>query len=341
MGAVVALLAVSAGCSGLPTGSDGGVQSSPALDSVPAGADVVGYVDVQGALGDDAVRTVLNESIALSSRSSMDEDAPDTLAAAIAEAENESELDLSAFASVTFYGRTNTTGDASYSAAVLSTGWAESDLVAAMENDSTYSLEETTYEGQTLYEPTGGSETVVAGEDLGSWVGVLGDGSYVVGSESAVKDALDVSAGNADRLSGDLRTAFEDTGDGYLRYAVAVPQEEFDAGQVSPGMNTDVFNDVTLVSGSLYTEGEDISLETTLTFQSDSAAGDARDVLKGAVTTYRGLVEDNQTKQLLSEEHLTVEADGSTVVVTSTNSADDVVSILEKLYGSPMAGPGV
>lgn len=332
---VTVALALSAGCTGALSGGDAaGASKEPALDTVPAGADVIAYADVQGMMTDDALRNVSNTSIALQSKRPGYE-GPANVEAAIAEFENESELDMSKLAGITFFGQyaNQTGGSDEYSAAIISADWTEENVVDAMESDDEggldYNLTETEYEGYTLYEPSS--------ED-GSWLGIVSDTVHVTGNESAVKDALAVAAGDQDAVSGDLKTEFENTKEGaYVRFASSVPQERVPAEQVGSGTqyNTEVFNDVTVVSGSQYTDGKTVGLSFNMRFSSSSSASSAKDVVKGVVTTYRGLITDQQVTALLSEENLTVTRTGDadrTVRIRSENSVTTINELLEKFY---------
>ena len=327
----LASLVVTAGCSALPGSGGGGASTSPALDTVPAGADFVGYVNVQGMRNDDSLRNIGNEMLrAQANRSGYE--GPENVDEAISQAESESDLDPTKLAAVTVYGQypdeSSSPAGPSYSAAVLSTSWSEEEFVTAVENDSELTLEQTTYADATLYRPADSGN-----ED--AWIGVAGDTQFVVGTEQAVKDALD-TVSNGDAVSGDLRTRFTDTDEGYVRFASAVPQDQLPSDGLSgSGRAT---SDLSAVSGSLSTDGDTVSVTVTMAYGSESAASDARDVFKGAVTTYRGLAEDEQTKQLLSEDHLSIEKDGSDVVVTSTNDADTLSTLMQRLYGMEAGG---
>ena len=126
----VAALVVTAGCSSVPgMGGDGDAGSGPALDTVPAEATAVGYVDVQGTLNDDAVRTVLDELANQTSGPSGPEDTD----GALDELETTSDLNPEELVEVTIFTRSSAAaeGDAEYTGAIMAADWTEEEIVAA------------------------------------------------------------------------------------------------------------------------------------------------------------------------------------------------------------------
>ncbi|MFB6105736.1 MAG: hypothetical protein ABEJ70_02055 [Halobacteriaceae archaeon] len=326
------VLVLAAGCAGLPGLGGGGGGPPPAPDQVPAGADYVVTVHVSELRSDDAVRRVLNASL---SGGSADVGST-TTAGALDEFENETDLDGRKLTDVVVFGR-YPPEDAppespDYAGFVLTTDWSESDLVTAIETDAQGSVSESTYGGKTLYElPTD------AGGDA-SYLGVLADGRFVVGTRAAVTDAIDVETDEADALDGDLRDRYEATReDGYVRFAAAVPQDRVPAGQVGGRLDTEVFNDVTTVAGSQYADDGDVGANVTLTFASESAASDATNVIDGAVSLYSGMLPDDRTEVKAVLDGVTTTRDGTAVTVSTEASADTWTALLERLNG-PSAG---
>lgn len=328
---LIVVLTASAGCTSImPGGSDdGGPEASPSLDSVPSDAELVAYVDVHGVMTDETLRDVVNETLA----AGPDGETPDDVEESLTRFENETDLSMNALKSMTAFGRysDDASRDDDYVGVVVVADWEESDIVESIEENASYSLDETEYEGKTLYEPS---------SDDGEWLGVLDETTYVTGNESAVKDSIEARTGAGDTLDGDLRDAFENTDEEYVRFASTVPQDQVPAEEFGGGMyDTSAFNDVTMVSGAGYVEGETIGLTLDLTFSSEGSASDAADVVDGIVTAYRGVVTDNRTKALLSDENFTVTQDGSTMTITSENSAETIQELLSEFYGSSYGTP--
>lgn len=328
--ALVALLVASAGCSSLSLGDGGGNAPSATADDAPNDSEFVVWMDMQGAMNDGTLRELSNEYLSLQAEQQYYE-GPTNVDEAISQMQNQSGLDPTKAKHAMFFGSTSmTTSD--YFGMVLTGSWSTDEFVTTMKNESSYEYSEETYNGHTVHVPDS--------EYASSTIGVLKDGKFVVGSEAAVKDAIDVAEGDVESIDGPVRDKFETTREGHLRYAMSVPQERIPAGQIGDDsqFNTDVFNKVTVVSGSGYTTSDSVGLTVRMTFSAESAAGNAKSIIKGATQMYRGVVSDNATKTLLSEEHLTVEQSGSDVTVTSENSVDTLSDLLERLYGGSFGG---
>lgn len=323
---VAGALVASAGCTGaLDGGGDGSSASvEPALDVVPAGSDAVFYADVNGALDDDELRSVADTMY------STEESAPDDLDEAIERAQDNVSLELSGVQAVTAYGQNDSTSvDDAYGAAVVSADWSTEELIDAMENDSEITFENETYAGHDIYLPADD-------DDVSSAVGVVSDTRYVIGDQAAVEDALEVANGDADAFEGDVRDAFENTpDDAHVRFAVGVPQNQYDTGDAGGSQfDTGIFNDVSVVSGSQSTPDGNVSLSMTAQFGSESNASDAGDATEGIVQIARVYVQDNQTQELLADEHLSIETDGADLTITATNSVETITDLIESLDDS-------
>lgn len=183
-------LLVTAGCAGAigELGTDGDGGSGPHVDSVPASAEYVAYVDAAGMASDESLRSIANAALEASSE---DEDAPGDVDAAFTAAENDSGLDPTRVHAVTAFGATpeNPMERGGSSAMVLSTSYTEDELVSAMEAEGVERSEET-YGDTTLYV----DESDERGEAV---LAVLGDGTFALGDRSAVERVVDVRSGDS------------------------------------------------------------------------------------------------------------------------------------------------
>jgi len=325
---VVAALLVTAGCSGVIPGTDGGGgDAGAALDTVPSEATGVFYVDVDGLLQSDAHRDLTNTYLSIVANQSTDYDGPTTAEEALQEAQNESGLDPTTIDAVTAFSNAEATGD--YSGVIVTGSFTESEFVNAQSEEQSYNFTETTYEGQPLYEP---QDPPRYADEM--YIGVLGDGKVVTGSEAAVKDAIDVSVGNADALSGEVKSAFENSRDGFVRFAASVPQDQVptDTANRSVPVDTTVYSSVTTVWGAHYVTGDTVGTTFTMQASSADAATDIRDVTDGAVSLASGYVSDDTAKDQLRAIEVT--KDGDTVTVTYENSVSALQSVLQTLLGS-------
>jgi hypothetical protein len=325
-------LLVTAGCSGTigGLGADGD-GSGPQLDSVPASAEYVAYVDAAGMASDESLRSIANA--ALDARSEYDDGAPENVDAMFEQAESESGLDPTKVGDVTAFGTTpeNPIEGEGTAAVVLSTSYSVDELVAAVEEQGG-ELTEGTYGDTTLY--VSGS-----GEDSESVLGVLGDGTFAVGDRSAVEDVVDVRAGDADSLNGDLKTTFESTDDGYVRFAMATPTDGGASEEIASEAPVDAsaLENVEYVSGSFATGDGNLTTTVNLVAGSESDAEQTYDLVDGALSLYSSMGEENGEAQNVLDA-VSVEQDGETVTVTHTDTVENVEGHVEALYGMGSMG---
>jgi hypothetical protein len=313
---LAAVMVAAPGCTAINPGDGGagGASTGPALDSVPDTADVVAYVNVQEMRTDSTLRTLLETA-------DQADDSAESPEEMLSDLESESGLDPAGVGQATMFGQfpnESAISDAGYFGMVVTADWTEDDVVTAVENGSEFDLESGQYAGATVYEPVGddGNEN--------AWLGVVENGTYVLGTEDAVKDSIDVDAGDSEAVSGTLRTTFEDTENTLFRFASSVPGE-----QVPQAGQTSAFEKATVVAGTMNTyDNETVELSATVTFSEESATTNAKNIVEGAVALSRSELQGN-TSDLLADDHLWVGQDGTSMTVTTRNSVDDLVSALE------------
>lgn len=326
---VVAGLVASAGCSSVLSGG-GGAAVNAKLDSVPANADTLAFVDVQGLLGDDALRSIANTYYTEQAEAYGEYySGPTSVAGILSQIENESGISPEKLDTVTFFASAKKqadSGEDEFAGMIVTSRLSKSALKSALEAVGRSSATET-YEGTTLWvarDSVSGSQNVV---------GWLGDGTFVLGNRASVESVIHVRAGDADAVSGELRKTFEDTRDGYVTYAMSVPQGQFDAGQYQTGeFDTSAFNSVHTVSGAFYVEGSSVGLVTHVATNASSAASDIEDVTSGAISLYKGLVKDQTVQQAL--EKVEVTSEGTTITITYENSASTIEAAIEAAFNT-------
>jgi len=328
---LLAVLAASAGCTGAlsPGDGTGSGDAAPATALVPADANAVTYVDVDRALTHDTLRRVWNASIGDVEGSI----GPDTVDGFVVQASRASGLPADGLVAAT--GFTSHAGsplgpnatDTSYRGTIIASNWTAAGVARSVENTSDVTLEETTYAGHTVYEAPRGHSSVGALDDR-----------LVVGNLTAVRDVLEVAAGDEAALEGDLLAAFEDTRDGYVRYASAVGEDQVPTsalngtGAVSdPGALTTVER----VSGALYVDGDTVGATLTMAVAGgEDAALDLRDVVRGAFAYGRTAIENTSAADryggLLERDSVDVEQSGSSVTVVSENPVAEITPLVSR-----------
>jgi FlaG/FlaF family flagellin (archaellin) len=310
------------GCTGV-LDSDAG---STKLDSVPSGATTVAYADVAGFLGDDDVRSNLNDRL-----SGMELEVG-SVADGLDRIESQVGLDPRGLTELLTFGEAGR--DASFGAIVW-TDWSESDVLAAAEENGT-GFTESTYGGTTVYE----------GDSDANWLGVLGDGQYVLGTKGAVEDVIDTRAGNAEPVSGSVRSAYQNAAAGYARFAFEVTDDvvpEDASGQLA------AFQSVQTGYGSVSASG-DASFQLTLTATDADSAANVADVIEGGLATFRNQIEGRSPVGPSGEEmsdlvlgtidETNVSQDGKTVTIRTAAGLGAVVSVVAAVVASFVLGLG-
>ncbi|MFB6163633.1 MAG: hypothetical protein ABEJ31_00580 [Haloarculaceae archaeon] len=307
------------------------------IGTVPADADVVVYFD-PGITDDEATATLVDGLIGVAKAQNGTYDGPDSYAEIVANTTAEFPLDTDELDGVTVFG-TYPDGGASglgaatprsqYGAALIDSEWSESAFMDLLANDTVYETEQ--YQGYTVHvqKPTQ-DDTPDWRQDVEhpTWVGVIAEGTYVVGNEAAVKDALDVDRGAAPAVDGQLRTSFAKTAQGsnaYFRYAARIPEGELsNASRVLNDTNLfGAFRHLETVAGSYYTTGDRVGVQTRLRAGSAEDASDLKEMIEGGVALSKQFTVSEEGAALLDDTE--VATHGSTVTVTSESSATAVV----------------
>ena len=225
----------------------------------------------------------------------------------------------------------------SLGAAVLSADLTEDEMVSLVEQNAT--VESGEYSGVPFY-------TVQPDDTLQEpgYMAVLQEGVYAFGQEGPVRSTVDVAQGNADALSGELREELDRVRDGYINFAVKIPEDSLVSivdefmgagpGQV-PGLGA--LGKVSVVSGSYYTEGETMGTSVNMRAGNAEDAEGISDAIGGLTFVAKNKYGENASAVL---DPLETNTDGSTVLVTYETTVDEFVEGLEALQSAAMTGPG-
>jgi hypothetical protein len=318
-------------------------------DQVPEDVDMVMYMD-PGVAEDTTTKELVNGLIDISKDQQGElYTGLDDYEEMLDEADSNSSLDMENLNSVMLYAQypdtesgtesetesgtdpESTSGlpEDSYVGFIIDSEWGEEEFMDETEENGT-EYEEGDYEGYTIYE----QQDVPEGESRG-YIGVLAEGQYVIGTEDAVKDAIDVDRGEMNAFSGDLRKAYDDTRSGdstYLKFAATVPDKERleAAGGESLGSDEqfETFTNISVMSGSYYTTNDDsIGMQMRLETGSESGADDLESVVSGGLVIVKGSAPSEESKSLIDD--VEVEKDGTAVKMTFENEVETIIDAWE------------
>lgn len=154
-------------------------------------------------------------------------------------------------------------------ATVFWTNWARADVLQSMESVLGVDLGQSSYRGYPRYQP---QNTAADGIGTVASLGVLGDGTYVIGTTAGVNAVLDVVAGDAEPVGSPVRPAFGQLPGGPAQFALDVPPELLRrVGRNASGslsLLAGAMRGVTLVSGAMTRDGD--SRRLTVNFEAES-----------------------------------------------------------------------
>ncbi|MFD1586277.1 hypothetical protein ACFR9U_04745 [Halorientalis brevis] len=342
----LATLGSLAGCTGLhdaendqidtpvPTESDESDDFDTALRRVPNRADAAVHADAETVLDDRGTERVVDAMLETQAKNSW-YTGPEDYAELLTRFETDTGLDPDGVRSVTPFwawssGASYETIDPAFNGWLFRADWTADALVASIEQSNTgYDRDE--YAGQPLYEPE---------YERSYWVGVVGDGEFVMGSEDAVKAGIDVQHGDEDPMDEGLRAAYETARTGPVRFVGTVPTDHL-PNTVGPDEQHDltILDEIDVVVGAVYRNGDNRGIETTLVADDAAAADDVAAMLDGLFTLARNTETNDAIGDALAAAEVT--QDGTTVRVSYGASIADLVDLVEEAMGSTGHDDGI
>jgi len=329
--AVFALVAMVA-LSGCINGED---AETDAIDFVPDEADGVFHLDM-AILEDEVTEDIGDRLIELAQEEDPDYDGPESYDEIWDELMEEEDIDLDPreLNEVVVFGSTPEDSiemqaeEDEYAAAVFTAGWTEDEIIEQIEEEGTVEAGE--YNGLPFYTIEPEEEVEEPG-----YMAVLNEETYSVGEEQAVRDTIDVAQGDADALSGELREELDRIRDGYVNFVFEVPDADLpdDAdGQFDVG----AFEEISIVSGSYYTEDDTMGMAVNMRTGSEQDAEDIQEAIDGIIAIGT-LTFGEEVDDLL--EPLEVEREDTTVMVSYETTVDELIERIEALEDA-MPAPG-
>lgn len=268
------------------------------VEHVPADVDYVGYLEPEPMYDDPTVESTTRRSLRFQDNVDFYDGPSFPRSFAVPPA---SPLDPGNVSWVVYFGRSN---GSAYDARVVSANWTADDLVSAVEERHDVTLSPGEYRGRFFHEGDGRA------------VAVLSDGTFAVGNTSAVRDAVNVTEGEAEPVDGPLREEFEATSDGYVRYAYRfrpsnVPDYPFVGDSV---------RDIEYVGGAYYRNEGAVGVTTNLSVAEEERARNVEGILNAGITFYRIESENASLREEL--EKIELERDGREVRISYRSSPE-------------------
>lgn len=309
-------------------GTDVSLSGVSLIDHVPAEQNLV--IHVNASITEDATTQAFLEAGSEEAEEQSEEtpeQAPENVGEgefqqSLDEFEDSTGLDPREFEEAIYFGEFSDVPDSVESASaeeqfglLANTDWTTAELTGAIESNDSIEMEELDYEESGVYYELTNAENP---EEDPLYLGVLGDGAYVVGVESTVEGSLDVAYADGDALSGTLREAYNSTRDGYATVAMTIPD---DAGDETTGPGAQISSNMEVLTGTYYTEDGEIGVEGQITMSSANYATQ----LSASASILLAQAEQSEDAPA-ALQHLEIEQDGNAVVF---NYASDVETLID------------
>jgi hypothetical protein len=305
--------------------------------SVPAGSDYVGTLNATEYRSDPAVGNGTRASLAFQGAVQF-YDGPPYLRSLVLDPPANASLDPAATSHVTYFGRHGEP----YGARLVVANWTATDVTDALAARRGVEFTTETRRGFTVYRSERGPAVAVL--DNGAEGGPIpreGPRLLAIGNGSAVSDAVDVAIARADpeaspeTLGGELRRRYEDTDDGYVRFAYRFrPETVPDYPFVGPAVRTVEY------VGTSYTLNRtasgnasatpDIRVRIRITSEDADSADDVRNIMSAGQSFYLFESSNRTLKTELRKVRLGVE--GRTIVTSYESSPPGLRVLVRGLF---------
>ena len=247
---------------------------------------------------------------------------PQTFEEALNELVKETGLDLRQFSEATVFADITTMEQADYVGCVAEGTFDEKEFIDNIESNTGEQFNTSDYKGYKLY----------TDEDQELSLAFLSDSMLLLGTIRAVKDAIDVSKGVRKPVGGAILDTYNQLGDALIKFAFEFPEEARRAlaEGVAPGeipVSLEPFADIDIIGFLLNKEADTITIRITPHFLSTDSANDARDTLGGAITMFKGMLQDPEMKELLGKIQVT--ADGSWLAIAFEITLSEIERLSE------------
>ncbi len=296
---LVLILPVAAGCE---------ASELNAIDLVPQGANLIAEIQVSKIVDDQDFRDAYDKA-------DKEPGQPQTIEGALDELVEESGIDLRDVSQAVIFADVTTMEQADYLGGIFVGTFDEKQFIDNMEEEAGEEFTTSDYKGYKLY----------IDEEGESGIAFLSDKMLLLGTTEAVKDAIDVSKGDRERVDGILLDTYNRLGDALIKFACEFPREARRAlteGLV-PGdspISLEPFADIDILGFALNKEAGTIITQIDSHFLSTDSAQDAKDTLSGAISLFKGTAQVPEMKELLSKIEVTLNDSWVTIAFEITLS---------------------
>ncbi len=260
-----------------------------AIELVPEHANIIGSIKLS---------QILNDTDLIEAYDSVEKEPgePQTFEDALNEVVDEIGIDLRDFSEVIIFGDIYRFEQDHYLGIIAKGIFNEKQFIDRREVEAYIEFSSIDYKGYRLYTDEEGYGNAFLSKEM-----------LIIGSTEAVKDAIDVRRGDRKQVGSTILDAYNQLGDVLIRFICEIPEDardellqESDTLGDTP-ISFEYLADLDIVGLSVNKEEETIGVYVITHFLNADSAEDAYNTLVGALLIYKGIVQDQQIKELLSE----------------------------------------
>ena len=279
------------------------------LESVPSNTTILGSVQLQKALEDGDIQDLSAQLIPLFG----DVEGFPTLDETLREAGEESGIDFKAIEEIVLFFM-----EVSFSqeldiedleGGIFFKGTYDRERVLSALKREEGPLDSTTYKGEELYTSEEDSALVFLEEEL-----------LVLGSPAGVRAVLDVRAGDADAVSGELRDSFREMGSPLAKVSILFPEgaleEALEEGETGFGefpIDLSIFTQIRSIGLSVDKRREDLTFQATLGYPDAATASKADEGLSALIGFLKVFTDSSDLNEVLDKVQISSFRDRVTI----------------------------
>lgn len=278
-----------------------------AIELVPQKANLIASVQVSKLVNDPDIREAYAES-------EKGPDYPGTVEEALDELAEEAGIDIEDFTQAVVFIDTGEFEQMDYIGFIAEGDFDEKRFISNIEEKAGEKFQTSDYKDNELY--TIEDEFTIAFLNKKTLIGV---------STEAVKDIIDVSEGDRKPITGQILDTYNRLGDTLIKVAFELPREAREAITEEPVMGEipisfEPFGDIDIIGFALNKNEEALSIRIEPHFLNADSAQDAGDTISGAISLFKGMLQEPEIKELLGKVEVTVADSWLTIAFEITMS---------------------
>ena len=296
---LVLMLVTAAGCE---------TSELTAVELIPQDANLIANIQVSKIVNDQDLREAYDKAKKKPGQ-------PQTAEEALNEAVEETGIDFRDFSEVIIFGNVTRWTQEEYLGVIVEGTFDEKQFIDNIGEKTGKEFTTSDYKGYKLYIDQLDKFGVV----------FLSDRMLLFGAVEAVKDAIDVSKGDKRPASGIIFDTYNRLGDALIKFAFEVPEEvqETLAEESIPGeipISMESFANIDILGFVFDKKADTITVQITPHFLSTESAEDARDMLSGVISLFKGTLQVPEIKELLGKIEVSVTDSWMTIAFEITLS---------------------